>query len=317
MGVMAHDVEPPRAKPSDSMAARSSAASRPSEEGRLISIVVLLKVPRELGERDVAEAAAQIGGHGGLNNDPAPVVSMPPYFRVRLPSGSYVVNDIDEPYLPANDPSIASISDGRLRDAVAGHRAWMSVDWAANKEPNDLRQAYGDIGKLIVALAGPNAVALYSPDLGQFGAYNERVLSSLASDDPLVVFDTSVNDVGVVSIRDDDQKLVVASTQARDQWTRFVDAFEHRRGTQFAVKGRLVEGQLVEHMWLSVTALDRDQVHGTLDNVPTALPSFKRGQDLHIRREDVDDWLYLDAERQPVGGFTLPVLEEAVDRGAQ
>ena len=69
-------------------------------------------------------------------------------------------------------------------------------------------------------------------------------------------------------------------------------------------------------MWLSVTTIDGEQVHGMLDNEPTVVTGFKMGQDLHIKVEDMDDWLYLDPDKNSVGGFTIKALEKTAQQPA-
>ncbi len=91
-------------------------------------------------------------------------------------------------------------------------------------------------------------------------------------------------------------------------------AFRDKAGSEFAVKGRIVEGDDAEYMWLTVDAIDETKVHGRLDNEPATLTKLKMGQDLHITLADVDDWIYLNSEKQPVGGFTRKVLSQAADQ---
>lgn len=307
-GKPTHDIAP-------AGAVQSHEKTRPArnDEDRLISLVMLLKSPRHLDERSIAAAIGPALGvdfshAGGAENS---VVAKPPYFQVRLATGSYVINDIAEPYGEATDKAVNDITEPKLRAAVASHRAWLSVDWAAREEPADVRRAYQEIGKIASALVGSDAVAVYSPELGRFSLHTDLGVHALAGDDPLALFGAASTDAGVVSVRNDDQDLRAAVAEAQKRWPGFVEAFQNKRGEHFAVKGRIVEGTDVEHMWISVSSIDQEGAHGTLDNVPTAVTRLKMGQDLHIKVADVEDWLYLDADKKPEGGFTRRALEQA------
>ena len=72
-----------------------------------------------------------------------------------------------------------------------------------------------------------------------------------------------------------------------------LQAFKERNKDQyFAVKGRILEGDKGEYLWLQVSDIDDKLVHGKLDNDPATLKKVARGADLHIPIDEVDDWLY-------------------------
>lgn len=295
--------------------ATESVKPSPENRGRLISFVVLLKEPRKLDERTLGEVVSKAVG---IAPDPDTVnkgflVSKPPYYKIELASGVYVINNIATPYFEDVEELTKEIAQPDLREAVARHRAWISVDWAGKEEPADLRAAYGDMGKIAAALARPDALAIYSPEAAQLSAFDDSVATAMAGSDPLQIFDGSSTDSESVSISDDDPQLLAAQEKARKAWPEFTRAFEAKAGKNFAVNGRIVEGENSEYMWLSVTSIDADNVHGTLDNAPVALTSLKMGQDLHVKVSEIDDWIYIGTDDVPVGGFTREAMMHARD----
>ena len=287
-----------------------------AKDDRLISIVVLFPKPQEMTEHTLGTLISKALGikhsHDEARNRFV-VVAKPPYFLVKLKSGSYVINNVAEPYVAADDKMLDDIKDPELRKALAAHHAWVSIDWAAPKEPADVQHCYQDMGKIAAAIAGKDALAIYNPDLDDFTLYSEPVAKSLCCEDPLTAFPGGSD---TVSIRDDDPQLKAAQAEAKKGWPDFVKAFRGKAGTAFAVKGRITEGDDTEYMWLAVDAIDEAKVHGRLDNEPSTLTKLKIGQDLHITLADVDDWTYLNSEKQPVGGFTSNALSHAADQPA-
>lgn len=287
----------------------------PEKDGRLISLVVLLKEPRKLDEAQITQLVGKAMGIAPAADtvNKGFLVAKPPYYKVELESGLYVINNIAAPYFENTDKLAAEITDPALRQAVTGHRAWMSVDWAGKEEPVNLRATYVDIGKIAAALATPDAMAIYSPEAGQLSPFNDGVARSMAGNDPLEIFDGASGDSESIAISDDDPQVRAAQEKARKAWPEFARAYEAKAGKNFAVIGRIAEGDNAEHLWLSVTSIDADSVHGTLDNAPVALTTLKMGQDLHVKIKDVDDWIYIGSDGVPVGGFTREALMHARD----
>lgn len=288
-----------------------SAKTVPEKRGRLISFVVLLKEPRKLEEKSLGDTVSKAVGIDPATVDKGFVVAKPPYYKIELKSGVYVINNIDQPYFENAEELAKEIKDPDLRGAVASHHAWVAVDWAGKEEPADLRATYGDMGKIAAALARPDALAIYSPEEGQLSVFNVNVATAMTGSDPLQIFDDASEDT--VSISDDDPKVHEAQAKARKAWPEFARAFQAKAGKNFAVNGRIVEGDNSEYLWLMVTSIDADKVHGTLDNAPVALTTLKMGQDLHVNVSEVDDWIYIGKDEVPVGGFTRDALMDARD----
>ena len=121
---------------------------------------------------------------------------------------------------------------------------------------------------------------------------------------------TSAGGVPMVQASDNDPRMIAATTEARSRWAEFVTAFEHpgsRHG--FAVKHAFpVKGGGNEHMWVNVTAIQGNQISGTLDDEPLGDIGLKGTDPVTLTVSQVEDWAYLDNGKM-VGGFSAAVLE--------
>lgn len=277
---------------------------------RLISFVLLLNQPRQLDEHQLADALNHALDLHGAGEAGDLIVSKPPYYLVKAPGGRVVVSSIDKPYFERDDKFVGQISNAKLRNAVQHHHAWIGVDSAEKANAADLRATYQQLGKIAAALSGPDTIAIFAPDVGQIAALNDEIAQQLRSDDPLQAFAPN-GDAQVVAVSDQDPRLKKAENEAKQHWSEFMQAFKNKEGAKFAVKGRIAEGDEAEYMWLSVTDIDENEVHGMLDNEPARLSKLKMGEDLHIKVSEVDDWMYVGRDQQPRGGFTIKALEKA------
>jgi uncharacterized protein YegJ (DUF2314 family) len=62
-------------------------------------------------------------------------------------------------------------------------------------------------------------------------------------------------------------------------------------------------------MWVSVTRLESDTIHGILENEPHELTNVNEGQEVAVALSALNDWLYVKDEEN-VGGFTLKAIAE-------
>lgn len=81
----------------------------------------------------------------------------------------------------------------------------------------------------------------------------------------------------------------------------------------FAVKARFAEGEYEEFMWVSVRQIEGTSITGRLENSPASLKSVKEGDTVTVQLADVNDWIY-GADGQPIGGFTMKVMEETMKK---
>jgi uncharacterized protein YegJ (DUF2314 family) len=122
----------------------------------------------------------------------------------------------------------------------------------------------------------------------------------------------------VVQIDEDDPRMAAAVLEAKKRLTEFTKAFAKARdGWQFSVKAPFSEkdSEESEYMWVHVSRVDFDAVHGTLLNDPEFVKSFKYDDVVRVPMDQIVDWVYSDGEN-PVGDFTAKVLDEAAQSAA-
>lgn len=292
--------------------AADTPAAVPSQ--RMVSLVLLLSEPRTLDAAAVAHAVSRAWG----SEVPESAVSAsPPSFVVKAAPGRFAINSVDQPYFADSGKLAAELKDPTLAEAIRHHHAWLSVDWLENDDKADLRVIYQQISQIIVQLVRKDTLAIYSPDTDQFHLNDATLIGHLKSPDPLQDLVpaglTGAEAAGnTITINDDDPQLLAAQAEARKNWPAFIQAFKTRGKDQyFAVKGRIIEGEASEYVWLQITDIDDTQVHGKLDSDPETLTKAKRGADLHIPIADVDDWLYSTGTgKDTQGGYTLRLFDE-------
>jgi uncharacterized protein YegJ (DUF2314 family) len=130
---------------------------------------------------------------------------------------------------------------------------------------------------------------------------------ALRTDDPLeAVFERFQS--AVISISDDDPRLLAATAEARRLWPDFVVAFRRRDNQQkFRVKAEVSDGVESEFMWLRVTRISDNMVMGFLDNEPMNLVGIAIGDTIRVAIDDVQDWAYL-ANGKKHGGFSITAI---------
>lgn len=286
------------------------------------SLVMLLDGPRAATAESVARCVREaLGGEwddaGGLveadrEEGEAKGVRR---FLVSLSHGVFAILLSDQPYV--SDPGTfaqGKIRDKRLRTAVERHLAWFSVDLvsAPSEETEGRVRGYDTIGKLVAAMAGPDCLALYAPELRRCNEFDFGLIERLQSGSPLAIFREPTFEP-VVEIEEDHPRMAAAVEEARRRWPEFALAFERREirvDDRFIIKAEFVEGRRSEFMWVAVTAVEEDRVFGLLLNDPHQLETVHRGKEVSIDLSRLNDWIYPDENGEMAGGFTLRVLSE-------
>ncbi len=292
-----------------------------------LSLVMLLAEPRRIDRDSVSECVRDALGElesieeirvEDGNASPAVDSAGEPtarQFLVSLPVGVFGILASSRPYL--SEPGAfarGAIRDKRLRTAVEGHRAWLSVDLvsAAPEEPEARHRAYGIIGRLLASMAGPDCLAIYAPEIRRCNEFDPSLIERLRSGVPLSIFDEPTFEP-VIEIEENHPRMLAAVEEALSRWPEFATAF-HQRATpdddRFIVKAEFVEGQRSEFMWVAVTRLEGGLINGILMNDPHELESLYRGKSVSVEIDRLNDWLYPGGDGEVVGGFTLKVLSE-------
>lgn len=285
------------------------------------SLVLLQRKKRHLHAGVVAELAAKALGFPFRGFDPddksemeppqdgqGVVLGHSPLFMVMFEDCTLAINNIPKPYVDDPAEAAAQIEELRLRKAMQEHKAWLSVDLMSQDDDEKyIRKIYRHIGKLTAALADADSLAIYSPATDGMVPYDPELKETLCGRNPLKIFESPVQ-VPVVGVAIDDQKMKEAVREARQRWPEFVAAFRKRTSEQtFGVKVPVSDGENKEFMWIIVSSIDNDFVHGVLDNDPLDLKRIKRGAKIRAKLKRVNDWMYNQGEEM-IGGFTAKVL---------
>lgn len=113
----------------------------------------------------------------------------------------------------------------------------------------------------------------------------------------------------VFQVKDDDQQLARATGRARRNVGTFIAALRQPTADQrdFAVKKKFVQGDAVEHLWLSDVKFRGNRFVGTVDNRPRDIKGLKAGTRVAVNPDEISDWAYVD-KGVLVGGYTVRAL---------
>jgi uncharacterized protein YegJ (DUF2314 family) len=73
------------------------------------------------------------------------------------------------------------------------------------------------------------------------------------------------------------------------------------------VKKPFVEGDKVEHIWLTEVSFDGHLFHGKVDNEPVDIKGARLGQEVSVAANEISDWMYVEDGRL-VGGYTIAAM---------
>jgi uncharacterized protein YegJ (DUF2314 family) len=113
-------------------------------------------------------------------------------------------------------------------------------------------------------------------------------------------------DSGYFQVTKNDAAMHLAVREARKTIKNFIAALRHPAPGQqdFELKKRFVQGDEVEHIWLSDVQLVGNHFQGHIDNQPRKIQGLKLGQIVSVKRNEISDWLYID-NGTLVGGYTV------------
>jgi uncharacterized protein YegJ (DUF2314 family) len=237
------------------------------------------------------------------------------HFMVKIPAGLFAVLVSDRPYIE-NPKRFArgAIRDKRLRQAVGKHAAWISVDLmdeTGDREHSS--EAYCVIGRIIAAMAGPDCLAIYCPELQRCNEFDPGLLEPLCGDDPLSLFDEPTFEP-VIEISDNNPRMADAVREATTRWPEFVGAYRQAgpgEKERFIAKAEFREERKSEYMWVTVLEISPTEVTGVLINDPHELIDVHRGATVTFTLDRLNDWIYPGPGGLPIGGFTLDVLADS------
>ena len=109
--------------------------------------------------------------------------------------------------------------------------------------------------------------------------------------------------------------MIEAVAEARDRWPEFVEAFHERReGEWFSVKVPVTVDGVTEFIWVEVTGIEPEYIHGTLGNDPVDLGGLKMGDVVEVPVAELNDWSIRYPDGDSHGMFTLEAIDRARER---
>ena len=284
----------------------------------MTSIVLLRRTPKPLDDKILLEIVRDAWDEPRkLGDEDIFVVGESPLFILKSPQGMWMVHNHPRPYF--DDKSTAErMPELRLRKAIEDHTAWISVDLMSGflgDLPTDVYYPY--IFRLIRELADDDTLAILRPETGHINVWSDEVAKSLGSMDPLEEFSTPVHSP-VISVSDEDPRMKEAIEEAR----RNFDTFRQHWATRgpedsFLAKIPIRDGQNSEIIWIEVTGLEPEYIHGTLANEPVDVDGYHHGDRMEVPVGDLYDWaIAKQGADAPLGLFTEKVVR-AVQREAR
>lgn len=219
--------------------------------------------------------------------------------------GDALVILTQRPAIASMKQAAAKYEDLRLRKAIGEHESMLhlATHGAATEAAESQRR------RVLARIAA----ALWHDDFLVFSWHCNRAMlpagedvpSQLRADDPVAAM--LARPVQPVVEAPDPAAMEQAIAQARREWPTAVA--HHRAGGQVSAKLPFAtKSGGTEHIWIDVTRLEGDLVHGTLANEPADIEGKKLGDAVSGKVADLSDWLFVrDGTR--FGGFTVKILE--------
>lgn len=113
----------------------------------------------------------------------------------------------------------------------------------------------------------------------------------------------------LLHMSDSDPAMQKAFQKAKASLPQFLQELAKPKGSKnHVVKiGLPIKAGGTEYLWLGDLKLQGDSFSGVIDNTPVYVKQ-KSGDRLTVKRSDVVDWMYVDAQGKLVGNFTACAL---------
>jgi uncharacterized protein YegJ (DUF2314 family) len=269
-----------------------------------VALVLLLRSPRELPELIVRQAI-EAGTECAV--DPDSISSQP--FKYEWVSNGWRISFLTIPtrYLPARRENKR---EARLGQAIEAHTAAILIDvWEAPPNVDRVCDGINLIGKMAIPLIDSDVTAIYCFNTQRANLVDEELATALRDGRAFEIMSTMNFDPVITQYSH--KKMDSAIAEAKRRFPEFEAAFHSRttQGDPFLVKLPFGEENSVEHMWVSVSAIEGGEIIGTLENKPMRQPGLKQGSTVTRPASDISDWIFKDGE-SVVGGFTTDALSD-------
>jgi uncharacterized protein YegJ (DUF2314 family) len=114
---------------------------------------------------------------------------------------------------------------------------------------------------------------------------------------------------GYAKVSDDDKQMDRAVENAQRTLGFFIAALKAKKDgdTVFEIKKGFIDGDKVEHLWITRVTYDGKDFHGQIDNRPEEVNNVHMGQRVTVAPQGVTDWMFLK-DGKLIGGYTTRVL---------
>jgi uncharacterized protein YegJ (DUF2314 family) len=293
---------------------------RKRRQSRLISFVALLREARPFDPAMLAQVAGKVWaadlGDGATQGKDGFVVGVGVMNTIMHDERMYLINSLPHPYTENVEEAAQHIGDLRIRKLFLEHKAWFSCDAMGvdgRTDEAEVQELYRRLGKLFAELLDDNCLLIFLPDSNLAFPINEDTELALQSNAPVQALQQTLT-VPIIQVSPDDPLMKQAVDKARQDWPKFVAAFETQGGEHFSVKAPVTYGDNTEFIWISVTSLEGERIYGTLGNEPNSLGPLKLGSKVSVLVQDLNDWCYMDSSGNPNGGFTVEAVQQASRR---
>ncbi len=284
---------------------------------RLIAFVALVREAVEFDPAVLARVAGKAWnadlGDGESECADGFVVGAGPFNTLMHDGRMFLVNCFPKPYTEDVEKAAEAIVDMRIRGLFREHRGWFSCDAIGvdGRTPEEeVLDWYRRLARLFVELLDENCLLIFLPDSTLAFPINEDSEMALRSKDPVRALQETLT-APIVEVSADDPLMKQAVEKARQEWPKFVAAFESNAGENFSVKAPVTNAGNTEFIWITVTTIEGERIYGELGNDPANLGSLKLGSRVSVLIADLNDWCYVDADGNLQGGFTIEAMRKA------
>lgn len=110
-------------------------------------------------------------------------------------------------------------------------------------------------------------------------------------------------------VEGDDAKMNAAMDRARSTVDQFIARMQNPQpgDSAFTVKKKVVDGDVVEHFWVSDLSYADGVFSGKLGNEPHQVKNVTFGHAVTVNKSEISDWMYMEGEKI-AGNFTLRAM---------
>lgn len=220
-------------------------------------------------------------------------------FMVKCREFGYGVSYDPKPF-PFPEGQASDTLEPKTREILAQNKAFWEIDilQPSGKPTEDCEK---NVAQLIKTLVDKNTISIMSSTYQTFNPLTSEVSEVLTGSDPRKAF---TEQIFMPMTKVSAQQAGQIKELAQKSLPEFVTAFEKKgpEDSNYCVKCKIEDSHGVEHIWLSVCAIEGETMEGEIGNETQIATSYHLGQKLSIKSSDVEDWMYLHGKTM-MGGF--------------